>query len=205
MNDVRGEAFFYFLALHSTPRTFRIIIGTNTNELKCGYGQLPRQEADTDSHKISDLKLLGLSWTPLRALCAASSWRRIRMKRNTTTARYLQNRCSLTSKVRNMSKCITEASAFLVGPHASRHVSYIDWTDSNCAARNYFTSQATADNAHETVATQDSYEHVQLNHFGHGHKNHLGLRTCDLTQGLKPSPTTRTRQSPHKTIVGMCK
>ena len=33
--------------------------------------------------------------------------------------------------------------------------------------------------------------------------NHLGLRTCDWTQRLKPLPTTRTRQSPHKTDMGM--
>ena len=31
----------------------------------------------------------------------------------------------------------------------------------------------------------------------------LGLRTCDWTQRLKPLPTTRTRQSPHKAVMGM--
>ena len=40
------------------------------------------------------------------------------------------------------------------------------------------TSQATADNAHETVATQDSYGPVLV--------KHLGLRTCDWTQRHKP-------------------
>ena len=67
INGVRGEAFFYFVGLHSTPRTFRIIIGTTT------YGQLPRKQADTNSQKISVVKLLVLSWTPLRARFASSS------------------------------------------------------------------------------------------------------------------------------------
>ena len=57
------------------------------------------------------------------------------------------------------------------------------------------TYQASADNAHETAASQDSYGHAQV--------NHLGLRTCDWTQRLKPLPTTRTRQSPGKTGMGM--
>ena len=73
VRDVRGQAFFYLVGLHSTLRTFRVITGTNTNELKCGYGQLPRKQADTNNQKISVLKLLVLSWTPLRARFASSS------------------------------------------------------------------------------------------------------------------------------------
>ena len=73
MNDVRGEAFFYFVGLHSTPRMFRIITGTNTNEVTCGYGQLPRKQAETNNQKISVLHLLVLSWIPLRARFASSS------------------------------------------------------------------------------------------------------------------------------------
>ena len=51
VNDVRTEALFYCVGLHSTPRTFRFIIGTTTNEIKCGYGQLPRKEADTNNRR----------------------------------------------------------------------------------------------------------------------------------------------------------
>ena len=56
-------------------------------------------------------------------------------------------------------------------------------------------SHATADNAHEAVATQDSYGHAQVHDLGH--------RTSDWTQRLKPLTTTRTRQSPHKAIMSM--
>ena len=33
--------------------------------------------------------------------------------------------------------------------------------------------------------------------------HHLAHRTCDWTPRLKPLPTTRTRHSPHKTVMGM--
>ena len=53
----------------------------------------------------------------------------------------------------------------------------------------YATSQGSADNAHEARATQGSHWQAQV--------HHLGLRTCEWAQHLKPLPTTRTRtQSP---------
>ena len=74
---------------------------------------------------------------------------------------------------------------FMACPRESPGTSHL-WQDA--------TSQATADNAHETASTHHIYGYVQV--------NHLGLRTCHWAQRLKPLPTTRTRQSPLKTAMG---
>ena len=94
---LRLEMKLTFILLDSTPlrATFRIIIGTNTHELKCGYGQLPRQGAATNRQKISVLKLLVLSRTPQSARFASSLGRRMLLQRNARTASYRENKLSL--------------------------------------------------------------------------------------------------------------
>ena len=59
------------------------------------------------------------------------------------------------------------------------------------------TSQATAENAHEAVPTENRCDRIQGNHLGH--------RTCDLTQRVKGLPTTRTRQTPHHSVMAEVK
>ena len=46
-------------------------------------------------------------------------------------------------------------------------------------------------------ATMQTYSH------GQAQVKHLRLRTCHWTQRLKTLPTARTRQPPHKTVMGM--
>ena len=47
--------------------------------------------------------------------------------------------CTLSFGNRSSRIKITWVSAFLIGPHASSHVTYIDFANSNCGARQYFT------------------------------------------------------------------
>jgi len=70
--------------------------------------------------------------------------------------------CRAAQKARSMTRLITQVSASLTGRNASSHMSYIDLSNRNCAARNYFTKGK----KHDPV-------------------NHLGLRRSDLTKRLK--------------------
>ena len=51
----------------------------------------------------------------------------------------------------------------------------------------------TADCTPETIPTQNRTERVQV--------NHRGRRRCHWTQRLKRLPTTRTRQTPHQSVM----
>ena len=66
MNDVRAKS--SRVLLDSTPRTFRSIKTTSTNENKYDYGQLPLKQADTNNkmekHDQVNHSGLGISaWT----------------------------------------------------------------------------------------------------------------------------------------------
>ena len=168
MNDVRGEALCYFVGLHFTPRTFRIIIGTNTNEIKCGYGQLPRKEADTNNRRQE-------AW-PGESLRSLHFWldETPRVTWVILISQIATAQVGTTSqKGRSMTRWSTWVSAVLTGQNASSHMNYINISGTNCAAlwqRILMKSNTVTASYRENklILTTKGKKHDQVNHWGLG-------------------------------------